>query len=312
MEFYYFQIIFEFFLPVFLLFVYGIASLNALLAYFCSMKEHVKNILLIIAGALVFAAGINFLAIPNKLSEGGVIGITIVTYYYLGWSPGITNFIINAFLIVIGYRLLDKRSMIYTIFGILFCSLFLYLTEGKLAPVTTNPLLAAIFAGLLVGIGIGLVFLSGGTTGGSAIVARLFNKYFGWSLGNAMLIFDIVVILASAYIIGVEKTLYTFIAVYIGARTVDYIVDGINTKRAITIISGQTDAIAARITGELKRGATVLHGHGAYTQSPKEVLYVVIGKQELMRLKALVQETDPEAFVVIHEVHEVLGRGFSK
>ena len=263
------------------------------------------------AGALIFAAGINYLAIPNKLSEGGVIGITIVTYYYFGWSPGITNLIINAVLIVTGYKLLDKRGMLYTLLGIFFCSLFLYLTENKLTPVTTNPLLAAIFAGLLVGIGIGLVFLSGGTTGGSAIVARMANKYLGWSLGNAMLIFDIVVILASSFIIGIEKTMYTFIAVYIGARAVDYIVDGLNTKRAITIISNHTTAIADKITGEMKRGATVLHGHGAYTKATKEVLYVVIGKLELMRLKSLVQETDPEAFVVIHEVHEVLGRGFS-
>lgn len=280
-------------------------------AYFCAMKEHLKNILLIIVGAFIFAVGINYLAIPNHLSEGGVIGITIVTYYYWDWSPGVTNFVINALLILVGWRLLDKRGMVYTILGIFFCSLFLYLTENKLTPVTTNPLLAAVFAGLLVGIGVGLVFLSGGTTGGSAIVARLFQKYFGWTLGNAMLIFDIVVILISSFIIGIEKTMYTFIAVYIGARTVDYLIDGLNTKRAITIISTQTEAIAARITGELKRGATVLHGHGAYTGASKEVLYVVIGKQELMRLKSLVQETDPQAFVVIHEVHEVLGKGFS-
>ncbi|HVI46776.1 MAG TPA: YitT family protein [Chitinophaga sp.] len=275
------------------------------------MKSHLKNISLLILGALIFAIGINYLAIPNKLSEGGVIGITIVTYYYFGWSPGITNLVINAFLIITGYKLLDKRGTFYTILGIIFCSLFLYLTENHLTPITTNTLLAAIFAGLLVGIGIGLVFLSGGTTGGSAIIAKLCQKYLGWSLGNAMLIFDIIVIAVSTFIIGIEKTMYTFIAVYIGARTVDYIVDGLNTKRAITIISSHTTIIADKITGEMGRGATVLHGHGAYTKTPKEVLYVVIGKQELMQLKSLVQATDPEAFVVIHEVHEVLGRGFS-
>ncbi|CAL1520442.1 YitT family protein [Chitinophaga sp. MM2321] len=275
------------------------------------MKEHLKNILLIIAGAFIFAVGINYLTIPNKLSEGGVIGITIVTYYYWGWSPGITNLVINSVLIAAGYKLLDKRGMFYTILGILFCSLFLYMTENNLTPVTTNSMLAAIFGGLLVGIGVGLVFLSGGSTGGSAIVARFCNKYLGWTLGNAMLIFDVVVIASSAFIIGIEKTMYTFIAVYIGARVIDYIVDGLNTKRAITIISANTKAIAEKITGEMKRGATVLHGHGAYTQAPKEVLYVIVGKQELMHLKALVKQADPEAFVVIHEVHEVLGKGFS-
>ncbi|NIG56862.1 YitT family protein [Chitinophaga sp. Cy-1792] len=275
------------------------------------MKEHIKNILLIVLGAFIFAVGINYLAIPNKLSEGGVIGLTIVTYYYFGWSPGIMNFLINAVLIVVGYRVLDKRTMYYTILGIIFCSLFLYITENHATPVTQNTLLASVFAGLLVGIGIGLVFLSGGTTGGSAILARLVNKFTGLSLGNAMLIFDIIVILISSFIIGIEKTMYTFIAVYIGARTVDFIVDGLNTKRAVTIISQKPELIADRITRELERGCTVLHGHGAYTKEPKEVLYVVIGKQELMRLKALVQESDAEAFLVIHEVHEVLGRGFS-
>ncbi|SHM01036.1 Uncharacterized membrane-anchored protein YitT, contains DUF161 and DUF2179 domains [Chitinophaga jiangningensis] len=275
------------------------------------MKEHVKNVLLIIIGAFIFAVGINYLAIPSKLSEGGVIGLTIAAYYYFGWSPGILNFIANALLIVVGYKVLDKRTMLYTILGIIFCSLWLYVTENTMRPVTQNTLLAAIFAGLLVGIGIGLVFLSGGTTGGSAIIARLVNKVFGISLGNAMLIFDIIVICLSAFIIGLENTMYTFIAVYIGARTVDFIVDGLNTKRAITIISQNSEILADKITKDMKRGCTVLHGHGAYTKERKEVLYVVIGKQELMRLKALVQEADPEAFLVIHEVHEVLGRGFS-
>jgi len=276
------------------------------------MKEHVKNVLLIIVGAFIFAAGVNYLIIPNRLSEGGVIGLSIATHYYFGWSAGITNFAANALLLFVGYKVLDRRTMLYTVLGIIFCSLWIYVTENNLPPVTNNTLLAAIFAGLLVGIGIGLVFLSGGTTGGSAIIARLVNKALGLSLGNAMLIFDVIVICLSYFIIGLEHTMYTFIAVYIGARTVDFIVDGLNTKRAITIISRKPAILAEKITNDMKRGCTVLHGHGAYTKEEKEVLYVVIGKQELMRLKGLVQETDPEAFLVIHEVHEVLGRGFSR
>lgn len=274
-------------------------------------KEHAKNIALIILGTLIFASGINYFAIPNKLSEGGVIGLTIVAFYYFHWSPGILNLILNAILMAIGYKLLDKRTIVYTLFGIFFSSLFLFLTENTHPPLTSDPLLAAIFAGLFVGGGIGLVFLSGGTTGGSAIIARLFQKLWGWKLGTAMLIVDIVVIGLSTFIIGPEKTMYTLVAVYIGARVVDFIVEGFNTKKAVTIISGQSVMIAEKITMGLVRGATVLHGHGAYTKDRKEVIYVVISKPELIELKTMVHETDPDAFVVIHDVHDVFGKGFT-
>ncbi|MGX5818309.1 YitT family protein [Chitinophaga lutea] len=275
------------------------------------MRVHGRNLFLIIIGSFIFSLGINYLAIPAKLSEGGVIGISIIIYYLTGWSTGITNLALNAVLMVVGWRYLNRRTVIYTAIAIFFCSLFLYLTGHPTVPLTKDPLLAGIFAGLLVGIGIGLVFLSGGTTGGASIIARMLNKYFGWSLGNAILVFDVVVITASIFQIGLERTMYTFIAVYIGARMVDYIVEGFNSKRAVTIISAFAPVIAEKITGELNRGATVLHGHGAFTKDSKEVIYVVIGKQELMELKRVVKEVDPEAFTVIHEVHEVLGRGFS-
>lgn len=275
------------------------------------MKLHAWNIFLIIVGSFIFAIGINFLAIPSQLSEGGVIGISILSHYLLGWSTGAVNLALNAVIMIVGWRLLNRRTVIYTLFSIFFCSLFLYLTEAKRLPLTNDPLLAAIFAGLLVGIGLGIVFLSGGTTGGASIVARMINKYFGWSLGNAILMFDVVVITAGIFMIGIERTMYTFIAVYIGARMVDFIVEGFNSKRAVTIISPFSAMIAEKITHSMNRGATVLHGHGAYTKDPKEVLYVIINKQELMELKRVVAEVDAEAFTVIHEVHEVLGRGFS-
>jgi len=275
------------------------------------VKTNAKSFLLIILGSLVFAAGINLIVIPNQLSEGGVTGISIITYYYFKWSPGITNLVLNILLMFVGYHLLDKRTMLYTIVGVVFCSLFLYLIPTDHAPFTEDTLLAAIFAGLLVGIGIGLVFSGGGTTGGAAIIVRLMEKYLGWGLGNAMLIVDLIVIFASSFMIGLEKTMYTMIAVYLGARMVDYIVEGFNSKRAITIISTEAGRISAGITGQLQRGATILHGQGAFTKQEKNVLYVVLQKQEIMDLKELVQEIDPEAFIVIHEVHEVLGKGFS-
>lgn len=272
------------------------------------MREHTRNLLLIIIGGCIFALGINLFALPAELSEGGVIGITILLYYYFGWSPGITNFIINLALMIVGYRLLDKRTIIYTIFGIISTSFFLFVTESLGRKFSNDTLLIAIFAGVLVGVGLGLVFLSGGTTGGSAIIARIINKYFGVSIGKAMLAVDILVIGVSYFKIGPEKTLYTLIAVYLGARLVDYIIEGFNTKKAVTIISENSIEIAARINSQLVRGATLYNARGAYTRKDKEVVYSIISKSQLLELKRLVNTCDPNAFVVVHDVHEVLGQ----
>ncbi|UKJ08980.1 YitT family protein [Solitalea lacus] len=272
------------------------------------MSKHVQNLALILVGGFIFALGINLFALPAELSEGGVIGITILLYYYFGWSPGITNFLINLALMVAGYKLLDKRTIVYTIFGIISASIFLFLTQNITHKFSDDTLLIAIFAGLLVGIGLGLVFLSGGTTGGSAIIARIINKYFGVSLGQAMLAVDILVIGVSYFKIGPEKTLYTLIAVYLGARVVDYIIEGFNTKKAITIISENSIEIAARINRQLIRGATLYNARGAYTRKEKEVVYTIISKQQLLELKRLVNDCDPNAFVVVHDVHEVMGK----
>lgn len=272
------------------------------------MREHTQNLLLIIIGGCIFALGINLFALPAELSEGGVIGITILLYYYFGWSPGITNFIINLVLMIAGYRLLDKRTIIYTIFGIFSTSFFLFATESFGRKFSNDTLLIAIFAGVLVGVGLGLVFLSGGTTGGSAIIARIINKYFGVSIGKAMLAVDILVIGVSYFKIGPEKTLYTLIAVYLGARLVDYIIEGFNTKKAVTIISENSIEIAARINSQLVRGATLYNARGAYTRKDKEVVYSIISKSQLLELKRLVNACDPNAFVVVHDVHEVLGQ----
>jgi uncharacterized membrane-anchored protein YitT (DUF2179 family) len=275
------------------------------------MKTEIKNIVLIMIGTLIFALGISYFTIPNELSEGGIIGVTVITYYLFGWSTGIANLIINIFLIAIGYKLLDRQTTIYTLWGIIFSSIFLYITEHVGVMLTDDSLLAAVFSGILVGIGLGIVFRTGGTTGGSAIIARLMNKYLGWSIGMAMLVVDIIVIGFSAFIIGPEKTMYTLIAVYIGAKVVDFIIEGIDTRKAVNIISHSPDKIAEKITQEMVRGVTVLKGYGAYTKQKKEILYVVINKQELMELKKIIHSIDPEAFVVIHDVRDVFGRGFS-
>ncbi|PFD43262.1 hypothetical protein CN285_07980 [Bacillus cereus] len=274
------------------------------------VNQRVKEIALITIGSLLFAIGINYFAIPNRLSEGGIIGLTVVTYYLFDWSPGIVNFGLNAILLAVGYKFFDKKTMVYTIIGIVETSLFLYVTEHIQYQVNGDTLLAALFAGVFVGIGLGCMFKAGGTSGGSAILARLANQYLGWSVGKGVLIIDIVVIAGSVFIIGQEKAMYTLVAVFIGAKVIDFIVEGMDTKTAVTIISNQPDLIRETITNNMTRGVTVLEGRGGYTGKNKEVLYVVINKQELVKLKQVIGRVDEDAFVVIHDVRDVLGGGF--
>ncbi|MEK4575714.1 YitT family protein [Bacillus sp. FSL E2-8868] len=274
------------------------------------VNQRIKEITLITIGSLLFAIGINYFAIPNRLSEGGIIGLTVVTYYLFDWSPGIVNFGLNAILLAVGYKFFDKKTMVYTIIGIVETSLFLYVTEHIEYQVNSDTLLAALFAGVFVGIGLGCMFKAGGTSGGSAILARLANQYLGWSVGKGVLIIDIVVIAGSIFIIGQEKAMYTLVAVFVGAKVIDFIVEGMDTKTAVTIISNQPDLIRETITKNMTRGVTVLEGRGGYTGKNKEVLYIVINKQELVKLKQVISRVDEDAFVVIHDVRDVLGGGF--
>ncbi|MBS4206560.1 YitT family protein [Bacillus sp. FJAT-50079] len=274
------------------------------------MKKTSQNVLLIAIGSLIFSIGVNFYIIPNQLSEGGILGLTIIAHYLFQWSPGFINFILNILLFLIGYKFFDKRTILYTILSIIFSSVFLYVTEGAREPLTNDTLLAAIFAGLFVGMGLGIIFRAGGTTGGTTVLARLANQLWGWSLGKAMLIIDIVVVAGSILIIGLDKSMYTLITVYIGAKAIDFIVEGLDERVAVLIISNSPDQVLNEVTNTMSRGITVLEGRGGYTGANKEVLYIVINRQEIVALKNIIKEIDENAYVTVHNVHEVMGKGY--
>jgi uncharacterized membrane-anchored protein YitT (DUF2179 family) len=274
------------------------------------MKNSLKDIGLILIGAFLFAVGVNYFTIPNTLSEGGILGITIITHYLFHWSPGLVNFVLNAALLVIGYKYFEKRTMVYTIISIVASSGFLFLTEDIGKQLTEDTFLAAIFAGLLVGVGLGLIFRTGGTSGGSTILARLTNQWLGWSIGKGMLIFDIVVVVGSVFIIGVEKTMYTLLVVFIGAKAIDFIVEGLDEKVAVLIISHSPEMVLDNIMSKMSRGITVLEGRGGFSGQNKDVLYLVINKQEIVQLKSVINSIDKNAYVTLHNVHEMMGKGY--
>ncbi|EKN65622.1 hypothetical protein BABA_19356 [Neobacillus bataviensis LMG 21833] len=273
------------------------------------MKKTTKDIIIIIIGAFLFALGVNVFVIPNELGEGGVTGITIITYYLFDWSPGLINLILNAFLLIVGYKFLNKVTTIYTIIAVVFNSLFLHLTEGWTIA-SDEVMVNAIFGGIIIGVGIGLIIRVGGTTAGTTILARITHKFLGWSISYGLLFFDLIVAGSSYFIIGAEKLMLTIIMLYIGTKVMEFVIEGLNPKKAITIISDKPTDIAEQVTTSMDRGVTVYSGHGYYTKTPKEILYIVISKQEVIKLKRIVQSTDPNAFIAIHDVRDVFGEGF--
>lgn len=274
------------------------------------MNKTCKDLLNILIGALIFAVGVNYFTIPNHLSEGGILGITIITYYLFHWSPGIVNFVLNAALLAVGFKFFEKRTFVYTLVSIAACSGFLFITEDLGRQLTNDTLLASLFGGLLVGAGLGMIFRAGGTSGGSTILARLANQLLGWSIGKAMLIIDIVVVVGSVPIIGLEKAMYTLLIVYVGAKAIDFIVEGLDERVAVIIISNSPVLVLDNITKKMSRGLTILDGRGGYTGANKEVLYIVINKQEIVQLKTVIHEIDDHAYVTVHNVHEMMGKGY--
>lgn len=273
------------------------------------MKKYGKDILVIIFGAFLFALAVNLFVIPNDLGEGGVTGLAIIAYYLFQWSPGIVNFALNTILLIIGYKFLNKQMIIYTIIAVFFNSLFLHLTETW--SIHSDELFVnVIFGGVFAGVGIGLIIRVGGTTAGSTILARLTNKYLGWSLSYGLLFFDLLVVFASFFLIKAEGVMLTIIMLYVGTKVMEFVIEGVNPKKAVTIISNYPAEIADQVNEQLNRGVTVLSGHGYYTKENKEILYIIINKQEVVKLKKIVKQTDEDAFITIHDVRDVFGEGF--
>lgn len=273
-----------------------------------------KNIFFIMLGSAIFSFGIVHFNMQNNLAEGGFTGITLLLYFLFQLDPSYTNLILNIPVFLIGWKLLGKNVFLYTLIGTVSVSIFLWLFQRYQLeiPLSDDLALAALFAGVFIGIGLGIIFRYGGTTGGVDIIARLVQKYIGWSMGKTMFMFDAVVItLSLIFYLSYREAMYTLVAVFVGAKVIDFMQEGAYAARGAMIISERNDEISAKIMKEMERGVTALKGHGSFTKQDKEVLYCVVGRSEIMRLKNLVTSIDPHAFVSVSVVHEVLGEGFT-
>jgi len=276
------------------------------------MRLRIKSIIAIIIGTFIIGFGINYFNIPNSLAEGGITGISIIIkILFPQVDQGLVYLLLNVPLFYVGYKILGRTPFIYTLVGTFSLSGALSIFERVLHPqAMTNTLLAAIYAGVTVGAGLGIIFRFGGTTGGVDIIARLLQKYYGISMGKTLFFGDIIVIAASLIYLSAESAMNTLVAVFIAARVIDFFQDGAYAGKAFTIISSQAKKIAEEIL-TIERGVTIMKGKGAYSGMEKEIIYCVVSRNEVVRMKTIIQEIDPHAFVIVSDVHEVLGEGFT-
>mgnify|MGYP001194201139 CR=1 FL=1 len=273
-----------------------------------------RNIIFIVLGSAIFAFGLVNFNMKNNLAEGGVTGITLILFNLFHIDPGISNLVINIPLFIIGWRLLGRSTFIYSIIGTACLSLFLWVFQYFITFSFTlehDMTLAALFAGISIGTGLGIIFRFGGTTGGSDIIARIVFRFSGWPMGKTLFIIDAGVIILSLIYLDYREAMYTLVAVFVASRVIDFIQKGAYAANAAMIISQKNDQIAKEIIDKLDRTATLLSGKGGYTGTEIDALYCVVSRSEIFRLKNIIKGIDPHAFVAVNDIHDVLGEGFT-
>ncbi|NCB01478.1 MAG: YitT family protein [Spirochaetia bacterium] len=285
-----------------------------------NIKKILKNYILIIGGSVVTAAGIALFITPAKLAIGGVSGIAVILYHLFSIDVGTAIFVLSIPLFIAGIKIFGRRYGYLSVLGTMLLSLFTSLMgylwgfEGLLDySDSINTLLSAIFGGLLIGFGTGLVLRGGANTGGTDIIAQIMSKYTPLAVGTSLFFVDGLILLSGGFIFGLESALFATLALYATSVSVNYVVLSIGTRYAKTalIISDQHEKIASRITNDLGHGATYFSGKGVYSQKDKPVLMTVIPNQKISALIAIVKDNDPSAFMIIEEAHEVIGEGFN-
>ena len=263
----------------------------------------------IVLGCLIGALAYPWFLVPNHIAPGGLTGLATVFNYLFGWPVGTVSLIMNIPLFLIGFKSMGGGFAVRSLAATLLFSLFIDLLP--LGCLTQDPMLASVFGGALLGIGIGLILRAGATTGGTDMAARMIHKHIPHlTVGMILFLIDgIVVVLAGIYI-HIEHALYAFISIFVSSQLINVVVDGLTTEKACYVITSASDQVKAQLMEELNRGVTLLSAKGGYSGEERPILLCVVSAQEVARLKLIVRRADDRAFVFISDAHEVLGEGF--
>jgi len=277
-----------------------------------SWRSILYNCGLIVAGSLIYVTGMNAVLIPQELLSGGVVGIAIIIHYLApAVSVGLVYFLLNLPLMLVGWFQISRRFMYYTILGMVTFSLAASWVRVPAVHIE-DPILGALLAGIICGVGGGIILRSLGSAGGLDILAIYFNKRFGLRVGMIITAANVAVLLAGAYFFNLEKVLYSIIYVYSSSRIIDNVLSGFNRRKVLIAISSRPRDIADHILHRLHRGVTFLKGEGAFSGAEKDVIFTVTTLTELPKVKDIIFGIDPEAFVVVNDTLEVLGKRHGK
>ncbi|WP_371367237.1 hypothetical protein SRRS_12750 [Sporomusa rhizae] len=276
------------------------------------MKNKINQYLWVAIGCVVSSLAINAFLVPHHLLSGGVSGLAIIFYFLFGMPIGLQIFLMNIPLLFAAYRLLGKEYTIGTIFGTILFSLTVDATQFvSHLNLIDDPIISAITGGVVSGIGSGLIFRVNGSAGGLDIVAAIIKKFYSLNFGAVGFAINCVIMLVAAVLFGLKLAMLTLFSMFIAANLTDKVVEGFNRRKTVFIVSYNTDDIVAAILKEVGRGVTILHGQGAFTRQTKQVLFVVVSLTQIAKIKQLVHEADPHAFMIVQDAAEVMGRGFT-
>lgn len=273
--------------------------------------RHIRPIFFMLFGACLFAVGLEFFLVPNQVVDGGIVGISIITAHYTGFSLSLLLIVLNLPFLLIGYKQIGHKFAIYTLIAILSGSFFTSLFHS-FNPLTKDPLLAAIFGGIILGIGVGIVIRNGGSLDGSEITAILINKKVPFSVGEIVMFFNLFIFTVAGFAFDWDRALYSAVAYYIAFKMIDMTIEGFMETRSVWIISDHSHLIGDALLTKLGRGVTYFNGAGGYTGEDKLIVFVVITRLEEAALKSIVEEIDENAFIAFGHIHDVKGGKFKK
>lgn len=274
-------------------------------------KVVLVRLLMIAIGAILMAIGLELFLVPNQILDGGVVGVSIIISHLTGVRLGVYIFILNIPFFFLGYKQIGKTFALSTLFGITIlsiCTSYLHNIDA----ITPDLLLATVFGGIVLGTGVGIVIRYGGSLDGSEILAILFNKATPFSVGEIIMLINLLIFAVAGFVFTWEQAMYSFLAYFIAFKTIDIVIQGLDESKSVYIISDGIEDIGDAIMDRLGRGVTYLHGEGAYTGDNKKVIFTVITRLEEAKLKSIVEEIDAHAFLAVGNIAEVRGGRFKK